>query len=152
VQLAQQARRLLHHRNDVHGDDLVEARIGKTHCLGVHLVQPLDVGQLAPSHAHAGLLQHLARQIDPSHTDVRRIQRQRQSRADAHFEHALAGSAFERAHHRLSAGLQHRAEQRVVDIRVPPVGGFHGFDLHGLLFIAIRGPGTTLALFIPVPA
>src|SRR5207244_3700069 len=50
---------------------------------------------------------------------------------------------------RLAPGLQHRAEQGIVDIRIPPVGGLYRFDLHGLLFIAIDGPGTTIARLSP---
>src|SRR3954470_7337913 len=145
VQLAEQASGLLHHGHHVHRHHLVEAAVGKVHGVRIHLVQALDIGEPAPPDAHARLVEHLAREVDAGDAHERRVQRQREAGADTDFQHALAGAAFEDFENRLAPRLQHRTEQGVVDTCVPPVSGLYGFDLHGLLFIAIDGPGTTIA-------
>ena len=57
---------------------------------------------------------------------------ERDAGADADLEHPVARPELQRLQHRPAAGLQHGAEDDVVDPCIAPVGRLDGFDMHEL--------------------
>ncbi len=99
----------------------VESRIGKRQPLGVHLQQSRGVQGAAAVGAPRGFFQHFTGGVYSDHLDIGRVQRQRQTGTDAHFQDALAGAAGERIDRNSPSMLEARSEYDVVNGCEEPV-------------------------------
>ena len=98
----------------------IEGLVGQRHAFGIHHRQCFDICEVLLGNALMRLAQHRLRQIDAYQPVLARIIGQRNPGADADFEDAAAGRAaglLGRCDSRAPAGIEHRAEDQVIDRR-----------------------------------
>ncbi len=120
--------RIRHRGDDVLRHDHIEERVGEAEMAGIHDRERGDMGELVLGHARKRLAQHRLGIVDSDDAVAARIIRQRDAGADADVEdgpaHALGGG--DRG---LAAGVEHGAEDEVVDRGPTRISGRDGVDV-----------------------
>ncbi len=108
--------RIRHRGDDVLRDHDVEAGVRKSKMLRVHHCQRFDMGELVLDHAFMRLAQHRLGIVHADDAVGGLVVGERDAGADADVEDATANS-LRRGNRRLAAGIEHGAEDEVVDRR-----------------------------------
>src|SRR5680860_213401 len=147
LQFPHHARRLRDYRHDIHGDDRVEALVGKGERTGIHLVQGNDVVELFALHLVFRLVQHLRGKIDAGDGEMATVAGEREPGADAHLQHPSL-PPIDDADGVLAPRLGNQAEGEVIDRCPAAIGMTYGSRVHyGCLVSHVPSPTSKPPLY-----
>src|SRR5690606_12690923 len=87
----------------------------------LHLIDAFDIGELLLAHALARNAEHVGREINAGNGEMRRIARQRNAGAYAHFKQ-LSGATIDNVDGALATGIGDGTEGEVINGRPSRIG------------------------------